>query len=102
MAFVYFIQDESGPIKIGVSFGDPWSRYRSIQTGNPRDVHPLGMVEFDQHALDLEGDLHARFASSRVRGEWFDPTPELLTYIAENCEEFLPPSYRPRRLRAAA
>lgn len=32
-------------------------------------------------------EVHARFASSRVRGEWFYPSLEMLEYIVANSEE---------------
>jgi hypothetical protein len=39
--------------------------------------YTLGTVE-DEH------ELHTRFAAHRVRGEWFQPAQEILTYFQEN------------------
>lgn len=78
-SFVYFCQSENGgPIKIGVS-DNPWRRLAAIQLCNPEPLRFVGLVpgnRFDEH------DLHERFDSAWVRGEWFRPVPELLEFIA--------------------
>jgi hypothetical protein len=33
---------------------------------------------------DLERQLHKRFGRANYRGEWFRPTPAIMTFIAEN------------------
>lgn len=76
---VYFIRSgEDGPIKIGVST-DPARRLRALQTSHPGQLTLLGMV---CGTFDVERGLHTRFAASRIRGELFAPTEELLAYIA--------------------
>jgi hypothetical protein len=48
------------------------------QTGNSSELALLKCVP----ALPVEEvRLHARFRATKVRGEWFRPTPELLAYI---------------------
>lgn len=75
---VYFIQDESGPIKIGHTAGNPHSRLSAFRTGNPRDMKLL--VAIPGGAAE-EAALHERFAALRVSGEWFRPDPRLIGFI---------------------
>lgn len=78
---VYFIQaGENGPIKIGVA-ANPQSRVRELQTGSPATLYLIGVVPRAGFAGEL--DLHHRFATDWMNGEWFRATPELLAYIAE-------------------
>lgn len=75
---VYFIQGiGGGPIKIGVA-ESPALRLRAMQPHSP--VHLQILLEFPG-GFTLERELHKTFASSRLHGEWFDPTPQLLSYI---------------------
>lgn len=78
---VYFIQADNGLVKIGVS-ADPMNRLEGLRTGSPLRLRLLGVIP----GLGVVGEheLHERFAASRSHGEWFRPTPELATYIAEN------------------
>jgi hypothetical protein len=70
---VYFARQD-GLIKIGFS-QNPWARMKEI--GNPELL-----ATFDGCYAD-EKDLHGRFSKSRVRGEWFEPSPDLLALIDE-------------------
>lgn len=77
--FVYFIQaEQGGPIKIGVC-RDPHARLASLQTCNPLKLRILGVVEGVEKD---ERRLHRRFAATRLQGEWFEPSGELLEYVA--------------------
>lgn len=75
---VYFIQAQSGPIKIGHTTKTPAARMRELQIGSHEDLKilatQLGTV------LD-ERNLHRRFVHLLIRREWFKPAPELLSYI---------------------
>jgi hypothetical protein len=75
---VYFIAPVGGGnIKIGHT-EDIERRFRHIGSWSPV---PLEIVaSFDGSKLQ-EQKLHKRFASSRLHGEWFSPTPELLAVI---------------------
>lgn len=74
---LYFIQEgESGPIKIGR--GDPVARLRTLQIGNPRVLRVIQTIENQGY---YEAFWHNAFSSTRMRGEWFEPTPELLASI---------------------
>jgi hypothetical protein len=77
---VYFIQPTGGGlIKIGMS-SNPRERLNLLQTGCPVELRILGTLPGGQ---PLELELHQRFAAHRVRGEWFEPVPELLAVVAE-------------------
>lgn len=87
---VYVIADESGLAKIGRG-ADPWERLKNMQTATPQKLALLALIE---GGAEVEQTLHARFASSRVRGEWFRLTPELEALIRENPA---PPRWKGRR-----
>jgi hypothetical protein len=57
------------------------SRLNSIQSSN---VEILKVVATMPGGLAEERSLHARFQSTRIRGEWFGPSPELLELIEAN------------------
>ena len=67
----YLVGAEGSPlVKIGYTSGSPAKRLASLQTGQPMALRLLWSIP-----VDIEGELHARFAAHRVRGEWFDLTP---------------------------
>lgn len=79
MGWVYFIRSGArGPIKIGTTIHAPHSRARGLQTGNPEELHVIAAV---RGGPELEARLHGRFATSHLRGEWFNPTQELVAFI---------------------
>lgn len=72
---VYFIRDgEDGPIKIGRT-NNLAHRLGILQTGNPRTLTVLAVTR--AHA---EKDLHYQFWDHRIRGEWFEPHPEIVGF----------------------
>lgn len=76
--FVYFVEARpSGLIKIG-SASDPRRRVKELQTGSPEHLRLLAVTTGGELH---ERDLHARFATDRVRGEWFSPSPSLIALI---------------------
>lgn len=85
---VYFIQEGAdGPVKIGVGMGGCFDRLSALQTGNPRALVLRGTVPGGR---ELEAALHEHFAAHLVRGEWFEPVPELLALIASLGDRALP------------
>lgn len=81
--YVYFIQGvASRRIKIGKA-GRPSARLKDLQCGSPDDLVLLGII-YDPSGGVLEVDLHVTFAKHHVRGEWFEPVPNLLQYISEH------------------
>lgn len=76
----YFIKDSiTGYIKIGITSDSIHKRVKAI-TGTivPRTFNCIGFI-----VGNVERDLHKRFATDRVKGEWFKQSKELLDYIAE-------------------
>lgn len=76
---IYFIQDtHSRAIKIGTS-KSPIKRLASLQTAHGSKLVLVGVMDGGEQE---ERVLHQQF--TRKRGEWFEPTRELLTFIHEN------------------
>ena len=77
---VYFLREEGpgGLVKIGFTLGNPHDRLATLQTGNARQLTLLATIPGD-HAM--EQSLHRRFVHDRKRGERFQPSPELLSFI---------------------
>lgn len=83
---LYFVmvRKPDGPIKIGVA-KDPAQRLRHLQTSTPDELVLLGHIEA---RFALERWFHEQFGETRVRGEWFKPTLELLELIAFALREY--------------
>lgn len=81
---IYFLEAVGvGSIKIGFTDRtDVESRIAEIQTGCPV---PVRLLKSMPGTLEDEKNLHRRFASSRLNGEWFKPVPELIQHI-KPCE----------------
>lgn len=74
---LYFIcEGTCGPIKIGR--GDPASRLRTLQIGNPRKLRIMGELA---NVGYTEALWHQMFSDHRVRGEWFQPDQTLKSAI---------------------
>jgi len=73
----YFIGGDAGAIKIGFSVS-PSSRLRAIQANSPIPVRILATASGGDAR---EAYYHARFAASRLHGEWFVRAPEILAEI---------------------
>ena len=70
----YFIQrGKNGPIKIGKS-KDPEARLKELQTASDEELHLLAVV-----SGDIEKQLHEHFKNFRIRGEWFEAEPALIS-----------------------
>jgi hypothetical protein len=84
---IYFVRAGlSGLIKIGKAV-DVARRLKTLRTGSSEPLELLGSTPDTSGGL-LERAIHRDFAADRARGEWFNPTPALLAYIA-SCQ---PPS----------
>ena len=76
---VYFIRNRaSGLVKIGLT-NNLARRLTEIQMHGGAEVEALGYV---QGSYALERELHHRWRSHRVLGEWFHPTPDLMAWAA--------------------
>lgn len=72
---IYFIQSGQRPyVKIGYCGDDPRVRMACLQVGSVEELSLVGHVEGDPNE---EREWHRRFDYLRVRGEWFEFTPEL-------------------------
>jgi len=69
---LYFIQSVTGgPVKIGVA-RNPEERLKQHQTGSP---FPLRIIKtIKRVSPKYESELHKRFSSFRLHGEWFSET----------------------------
>lgn len=80
---VYFIQvGNRGPVKIGFASGLR-QRFSAVQTGNHETLFVLGAIAGGR---ELEGQLHGRFKRWWLRGEWYEPSRELLGFINEQAQ----------------
>lgn len=78
-AYVYIIQGRAtGLIKIGWTSGDPNKRVANLQCGSP-DI--LDFLVCFPAPRTKEGELHERFWQHRRHGEWFTPSPEILSFV---------------------
>lgn len=76
---VYFIQGiDGGPIKIGMTT-DLKRRLYDFQHGSPVKLVVLAVLKGGGEMR--EASIHRRFQRSRLHGEWFEPTSELLDLI---------------------
>jgi hypothetical protein len=77
--YVYLITDYEGDLKIGYA-KDVRNRVKDVQTSNKR---PVQLAACLPGGKPHEGDLHRRFASLRIRGEWFHRTDHLESFVDE-------------------
>jgi hypothetical protein len=75
--YVYFMQRADGAIKIGVS-GNVNQRRKDLECASG----PLKVLASMDGGFPEEHAFHRQFASSRLHGEWFSPTDELLELVA--------------------
>lgn len=66
-------------LKIGYTQGEPEVRLKQLQTGSAAD---LRLMACHSGTLDDERQLHTKFASQRLRGEWFEMSEDLLEHLS--------------------
>jgi len=71
MGFVYFMQEGTEAIKIGMTRQNYINREEQLQRGNPRPINCIGVIQSDSPLL-LEREMHQQFYEQKIRGEWFD------------------------------
>lgn len=69
-------------VKIGFTSGRVEKRLVSIQVGCPEKIVIIGAVK---GSMSREEELHRKFESHRVIGEWFEYADELKEYIDSVC-----------------
>ena len=78
--FVYLIGAVGrNRIKVGKA-DDPSQRLRQLQTGSAEQLQLLGVIKAK---ASFESDLQLKFAEDRIRGEWFEATNDLRSYIEQ-------------------
>lgn len=100
-SYVYFIQaGHGGPIKIGFSSTSVERRIIGNQVGCPQKIELLGVIEGD---VSLEARFHKAFRSCALRGEWFNPHPHIMAFIAKIAQPLQQPTFddEPHPLRRA-
>lgn len=76
--WIYFVKArQDGPIKIGWTV-DPQKRLAQLQTGSHVRLFILGTIEGSSAG---ESTLQKRWAQYRIRGEWFEPVPEIIEFV---------------------
>jgi hypothetical protein len=78
---VYLLADDNNPTqyKIGIS-RNPRKRLHQITAGRPGAIRLIAIIETpDAAALEIE--LHSRFKSKNISGEWFRLSDEDVQYI---------------------
>lgn len=87
---IYFIENlNNGLVKIGHT-NRPRQRFKSLKYAEKSDLLILGVMDGD---VVIEREMHAKFRSSRIRGEWFEKTPELRLFIASSAFFKMPDDY---------
>lgn len=81
---VYFLQAADGRIKIGWS-KDVDRRVQQLQTAQSSPLTLLGV--FRSSFPEDERILQRRFASYHHRGEWYDASDEILSYVKSLMED---------------
>lgn len=83
---VYFLRcGDDGPIKIGHTKTSVYLRVRALQQTSP---HVLRWIGYFDGTLGDEAAAHRLLKNSRLRGEWFNPTHEVLAFIESKCPGF--------------
>lgn len=81
--YIYVIlEEETGRHKIGVVLRNMAARLAAMQSDNSSPLRLIGTGYVDD-VYGREKDFHTAYASKRVRGEWFQLTPEDVAAILE-------------------
>lgn len=83
--YVYLLQSESGLYKIGLT-KDPRKRAKTFGVLLPFSVEFICLIKTEDMPV-LEAELHQRYASKRLNGEWFRLSPEDVDYIQRLASE---------------
>lgn len=78
VAYIYFVQQgDYGPVKIGLA-KNVLKRLDGLLNGSPLELHLRAVMPGDRA---VERQMHQRFAKHHIRGEWFQPDPEIVMFI---------------------
>lgn len=85
---IYFIQaKKGGPIKIGFTTKAATQRLMQLQTSCPDE---LVILKEREGSVDQERALHANLSDHRIRGEWYNPTDEVIATMNAPLPDPLP------------
>lgn len=74
------------PVKIGVTSGTSITkRLTNLQTSHWLPLSVIYKTEVTNKILDLEKEVHLKYSEDRIKGEWFNLSPEKI----ENLIKFL-------------
>lgn len=80
---IYFFQGEiTRRIKIGTTKRFINQRMSEAQANSPDKLFFIGYMPGDK---DIESHLRNKFLNSHSHGEWHNESPEILSYIQNNC-----------------
>lgn len=80
---VYFLQvAPAGPIKIGFTSKCVQTRIRAVRQSSPHEIELLGSFV---GTPEDERAIQKHLAGSQLRGEWFHPTEDILSFISDRC-----------------
>lgn len=98
--FLYFMQNENGLIKIGIS-KDPENRRKQLQSILKEKIFILKVLKFPEY----ERLLHKKFfnynAFHRGQVEWFTPYPDLVEFIDKVDDDSFEKHYKKIKLKYA-
>ena len=81
---IYFFRCvPDGPIKIGYTVNVA-RRFQSVQVSCPYELEFMGSIAGNPGD---EKKIHARFEGQRIRGEWFEASPDLLEFISKEASK---------------
>lgn len=88
MAVVYLLGDwtRDNVYKIGVTRGKISERIKKLQTGNSGEIYLVDCFETSYPFL-MEKNLHLKFGSKKISGEWFELTPDEANTFKKHCSE---------------
>lgn len=79
----------AGPIRIeGVEGRNLIDRLNTIADDNPYPINLIGMLQSQMPREDAEV-IANEFGAFQVQGWWFEPTPEILTFIRNDAQSAL-------------
>ncbi len=84
--YLYIVAARNGLFKIGKTT-NPQTRIPQIKAASPIECEALSIIKYDDSIVDLESELHIKFARKKVRGEWFAlDKDDLLPLVSSDIE----------------
>ena len=95
MRYLYIIAGNTAPSKVGIA-NNPEHRLKALQTGNPTLLKIHLIIPCD-NVRALERILHKKLGRYRLKGEWFDLSPEqailevnwIIMHLSEDLNQYL-------------